>query len=79
LEIAAGTYEGPVGPDPFEVYVWEIDGSVVGGFPVSTSGVVKAAVALGDVDADDEVEIVATAYYYNATSWANDIWSIRSA
>jgi len=63
LEIAAGTYEGPVGPDPFEVYVWEIDGSVVGGFPVSTSGVVKAAVALGDIDADGEVEIVATAYH----------------
>ncbi len=63
LEIAAGTYEGPVGPDPFEVYVWEIDGSVVPGFPVSTSGVVKAAVALGDIDADGEVEIVATAYH----------------
>ena len=63
LEIAAGTYKGPVDEQPFEVYVWETDGSVVGGFPVSTSGVVKAAVALGDIDADGEVEIVATAYH----------------
>jgi hypothetical protein len=62
LEIAGGTYEGPVGPDPFEVYVWEADGTVLGGFPVATSGVVKGAVALGDIDLDGGVEIIAGAY-----------------
>ena len=62
LEIAAGTYAGPVGPDPYEVYVWELDGSVVPGFPVATSGTVKGAVTLGDIDADGEVEIIACAY-----------------
>jgi hypothetical protein len=62
LEIAAGTYEGPVSPDPFEFYVWELDGSVATGWPVATSGVVKAIAALGDLDNDGTVEIVGCAY-----------------
>ncbi|MFH1746067.1 MAG: FG-GAP-like repeat-containing protein [Planctomycetota bacterium] len=62
LEIAGATYQGPTGPDPFEVYVWELNGTVATGFPVATSGIAKAPVALGDVDADGQVEIVACAY-----------------
>jgi len=62
LEIVAGTYQGPVGPDPFEVYVWNLDGTVAAGWPVATSGTVKATVALGDVDNDGACEIVACAY-----------------
>ncbi|NIR64460.1 MAG: hypothetical protein GWN00_15865, partial [Aliifodinibius sp.] len=62
-EIVAGTYQGPVGPDPFEIYAWNLDGSVVSGFPVPTSGVVKAAPAVGDLDNDGGVEIIAISYH----------------
>lgn len=62
LEIIAGTLAGPVGPDPYELYVWNLDGSVAPGFPVSTSGVVKSTPAIGDVDNDGSPEIVVAAY-----------------
>ncbi len=62
-EIVAGTYQGAVGPDPFQVYAWELDGSVMPGFPVSVAGVVKAAPALGDLDGDGLWEITAVAYH----------------
>lgn len=63
LEIIAATYRGPVGPDPFQVYAWETDGSVVPGFPVSTPGVNKSAPAIGDIDNDDSLEIVVASYH----------------
>ncbi len=62
LEIVAGTYQGPVGPDPFEVYAWELDGTVMAGFPFVTSGVVKNSPAVADLEGDGTVEIVAAAY-----------------
>lgn len=62
VEIIAGTLRGPVGPDPFEVYVWELDGSVKPGFPKSTSGVCKAPPAVGDIDGDGVYEIVMPSY-----------------
>lgn len=62
LEIIAGTLAGPVGPDPYELYVWNLNGSVAPGFPVSTSGVVKSTPAIGDVDNDGSPEIVVAAY-----------------
>jgi hypothetical protein len=62
LEIIAGTLAGPVGPDPYEVYVWDLDGTVAPGFPVSTSGVVKSTPAVGDIDSDGSPEIIAAAY-----------------
>ncbi|MCP4580146.1 MAG: VCBS repeat-containing protein, partial [candidate division Zixibacteria bacterium] len=62
LEIVAGTLAGPVGPDPYEVYVWNTDGTVLEGFPVATSGTVKSTPALGDVDNDGMLEIVVAAY-----------------
>ena len=37
-------------PESFEIYAWNIDGSVVEGFPFETCGVVKAAPAIGDLD-----------------------------
>ncbi len=62
VEIAAGTLQGPVGPDPFELYVWELDGSVKAGFPRATSGTCKAPPAMGDIDGDGVFEIVVPAY-----------------
>ncbi|MCK4311263.1 MAG: T9SS type A sorting domain-containing protein [Candidatus Cloacimonetes bacterium] len=61
-EFIAGTYQGPVVPESFEIYVWNMDGSVVDGFPFETCGVVKAAPAVGDLDNDGQLEIVAVAY-----------------
>ncbi len=62
LEIAAGTLAGPVGPEPYEFYVWNLDGTVLPGFPVATSGVVKSTPAIGDVDNDGLLEIVVASY-----------------
>ena len=62
LEIAAGTLAGPVGPEPYEFYVWDLDGAVLPGFPVATSGVVKSTPAIGDVDNDGLLEIVVASY-----------------
>lgn len=62
MELIAGTLAGPVGPEPFEVYVWKLDGSVLPGFPVPTSGTVKSTPAVGDLDNDGSLEIVAAAY-----------------
>ena len=62
FEFIAGTYQGPVVPESFEIYAWNIDGSVVDGFPFQTCGVVKAAPAIGDLDNDGQLEIVAVAY-----------------
>ena len=73
MELAAGTSQGPVGSEPFEVYVWEADGTVKTGFPVDTSGVVKAALALGDIDADGEIEIVACAFHISNNDYIH-VW-----
>ncbi len=62
-EIIAGTTAGPVGPEPYEIYVWKLDGTVLSGFPVSTSGVVKSTPAIADIDNDDFLEIVVAAYH----------------
>jgi hypothetical protein len=62
MEIIAGTLSGPTNPDPYEVYVWNKDGSVLTGFPVATSGVVISTPAIGDVDNDGLYEIVVAAY-----------------
>jgi hypothetical protein len=63
LEIVAATFEGPVGPDSFQVYAWEANGSVIAGFPVWTSGVNKPAPAVGDMDLDGTLEIAIVSYH----------------
>ena len=62
FEIVAGTFQGPVGPDPFKMYAWESDGSVINGFPVTLSGVIKSTPAIGDLDDDGSKEIVVISY-----------------
>lgn len=62
-EIVAGTFQGPTGPDPFKLYVWESNGNVINGFPVSLSGVIKSTPAIGDLENDGTKEIVVVSYY----------------
>jgi hypothetical protein len=85
LEIAAGTFQGPVGPD-YEVYAWNLDGTVLDGFPVTTSGVNKVPPALGDIDNDGMVEIVIPSYddsdldylyAWDGTGAAEPGWPVR--
>jgi hypothetical protein len=40
------------------VYAWHGDGSVVDGWPITTAGDMLASPALGDIDGDDDLEIV---------------------
>ncbi len=61
-EIVTGTFEGPVGPDPFLLYAFENDGNVINGFPIPLSGVIKSTPAIGDLDDDGTIEIVALSY-----------------
>jgi len=61
-EIVAGTFQGPVVPESFDLFAWNMDGSVVDGFPFEACGVIKAAPAIGDLDNDGILEIVAVAY-----------------
>jgi hypothetical protein len=61
-EIVAGTYQGPTSPDPFEVYAWELDGTVMPGFPFATSGTVKSTPAVADLEGDGVAEIIVAAY-----------------
>jgi hypothetical protein len=86
LEIVAGTYQGPVGPETFEVYAWNLDGTVLDGFPVTTSGVNKVPPALGDIDNDGMVEIVIPSYHtsdldylyaFDGTGAAEPGWPVR--
>jgi len=61
-EIVTGTFEGPVGPDPFLLYAFENNGNVMNGFPIPLSGVIKSTPAIGDLDDDGIIEIVALSY-----------------
>jgi hypothetical protein len=62
FEIVAGTFQGPVGPDPYKMYAWESNGSIINGFPVTLSGVIKSTPAIGDLDGDGSKEIVVISY-----------------
>ncbi len=62
FEIVAGTFEGPVSPDPFYFYAWESDGNIMNGFPIALSGVIKSTPAIGDLDDDGSKEIVVLSY-----------------
>ena len=61
-EIVAGTFQGPVGQDPFKLYAWETDGTIINGFPVTLSGVIKSTPAIGDLDNDGTKEFVVISY-----------------
>ncbi len=61
-EIITGTFEGPVGPDPFYLYAFEKDGNILNGFPIALSGVIKSTPAVGDLDDDGSNEIVVISY-----------------
>jgi hypothetical protein len=62
FEIVAGTFEGPVSPDPFLLYAFESDGNIINGFPIALSGVIKSTPAIGDLDNDGSKEIVVISY-----------------
>ena len=62
FEIVTGTFQGPVGPVPFKMYAWEMDGNIINGFPVTLSGVIKSTPAIGDLDDDGSNEIVVISY-----------------
>lgn len=57
LEIVAGTGQGGFTTDPHDFFVWESDGTVSSGFPI-TSRYQQRPAAVGDVDADGVVEMV---------------------
>ncbi len=59
LEIVAGTGQSPTTGEAFDFFVWQSDGSVRTGFPL-TAGNQRVSSALGDLDSDGMVEIVFT-------------------
>ncbi|HIE05612.1 MAG TPA: T9SS type A sorting domain-containing protein [bacterium (Candidatus Stahlbacteria)] len=62
-EIVAGINRGPVTTGQFELYGWNDDGSLIPGFPVFLCGIIKSNPALGDLENDGSIEIVANGYH----------------
>jgi|GEM_PF-6101033 len=58
LEIVAGSFVGSGSPTDY-IYAWHHTGQAVAGFPFTTAGSVKVSPALGDLDGDGTLEIVA--------------------
>jgi hypothetical protein len=61
-EVVAGTWRVQF-PDtvPFELHMWNADGSVARGFPITDLGSIRGPVSLGDIDRDGLIEIVVRA------------------
>jgi hypothetical protein len=58
LEVVVGSGPSVEGGDGRYVYAWNPDGSPVNGWPIMTGGDTVAPPALGDLDGDDDLEIV---------------------
>lgn len=68
LEIVAGSFVASGSPSDY-VYAWHHDGTSVAGFPVTTSGSVKAPPALADLDNDGSLEIIADCWVTSGTDF----------
>lgn len=73
-----GDLEIVVGSTNNQVYVWDYQGNLLPGWPVTIGGMVQAKVAIGDIDNNGDMEIVIAArngyvYIYNhdGTSFPN--------
>jgi hypothetical protein len=58
-----------VDDDVSRVYVWDHNGSLAPGWPIRTTDEIRSAVALGDLDRDGDVEIIACPRYDLAYAW----------
>jgi hypothetical protein len=61
-----------VSDDVCRIYVWEHNGSLAQGWPITTDDKITSAVALGDLDQDGDVEIIACSSYDLAYAWHHD-------
>ena len=60
MEIIVGS--GAAGDDEFKLYVFHYDGSIMDGWPITVCGDMYGSPAVGDIDADGDLEIVLGAY-----------------
>ncbi len=65
LEVAAGTYSSTF-------FVWNIDGTVVPGWPKTLGGPVASSPAFGDIDQDGQMEIVVGSHDRKVYAWNSD-------
>ncbi|MGQ9702901.1 MAG: FG-GAP-like repeat-containing protein, partial [bacterium] len=56
-----GDLEIIVGSTNNQVYIWDYQGNLISGWPVTVGGMVQAKVAVGDIDNDGDKEIVVAA------------------
>lgn len=73
-----GYLEIIVGSTNNQVYIWDYQGNLLPGWPVTVGGMVQAKTAVGDIDNDGDMEIVIAArngyvyiYNQNGTSYPN--------
>ena len=50
---------------PGKLYAWDKDGALLAGFPISTNGHLQGRIALGDLDHNGDLEIVASVDSFN--------------
>jgi len=80
IEIISGINRGPVTSGQFELYAWNMDGSIVDGFPVFLCGIIKSSPAVADLNEDGIYEIVVNAYHTSnydslyVISGSGEIW-----
>jgi subtilisin family serine protease len=83
IEIIAANSEAVKPTNVANLYVWDLNGNSLPGWPVSINNKDFGAPALGDVDGDGEMEIViayhGTDYAYSTLSVFNSTGSIKSS
>ena len=67
-EIVAVSTEG----DSSMVYVWDHSGQIAPGWPIQVDEQINSAIALGDLDMDGDIEIVACSNEISAYAWHHD-------
>jgi hypothetical protein len=71
-EIVAVSVDGNI----CRLYVWKHDGSLMPGWPIETDDEIEAAIALGDMDRDGDVEIIACGREDTIYAWHHDSRSV---
>ena len=72
LEIVVGSHATTCSSKGNKVHAWHHDGSIVSGWPKKTGHWVRSSPALGDIDGDEDVEVVIGSLDNKVYAWHHD-------